>query len=136
MWDIHSPRVPDAAEIDRLLTAAIAALGADRLWVNPDCGLKTRAWPEVEASLAELVAAAVRARADLTPGSGCGRRVTGSPSGGPGSSLGWVSCPARRRALGAPGIGSRPEQGNVVRIHTVPQLCASMTPSQTACCLE
>ena len=68
VWDIHSPRVPDAAEIDRLLTAAIAALGADRLWVNPDCGLKTRAWPEVEASLAELVAAAVRARADLTPG--------------------------------------------------------------------
>lgn len=62
VWDIHSPRVPSAEEIDRLLAAAIAALGVERLWVNPDCGLKTRAWPEVEASLAELVAGAERAR--------------------------------------------------------------------------
>ncbi|MFT3876446.1 MAG: 5-methyltetrahydropteroyltriglutamate--homocysteine S-methyltransferase [Propioniciclava sp.] len=66
VWDIHSPRVPDAAEVDALLTAAVDALGADRLWVNPDCGLKTRGWPEVEASLTELVAAAERARARTT----------------------------------------------------------------------
>ncbi|MFT3861472.1 5-methyltetrahydropteroyltriglutamate--homocysteine S-methyltransferase [Micropruina sp.] len=62
VWDIHSPRVPAAAELDALLTAAIAALGGQRLWVNPDCGLKTRAWPEVEASLAAMVGAARRAR--------------------------------------------------------------------------
>ena len=66
VWDIHSPRVPSAAEVDALLADAIAALGAERLWVNPDCGLKTRGWPEVEASLAELVGAAARARAALT----------------------------------------------------------------------
>lgn len=63
VWDIHSPRVPSGEEIDRLLGQAIAALGPERLWVNPDCGLKTRGWPEVEASLHELVAAAERARA-------------------------------------------------------------------------
>jgi len=67
VWDIHSPRVPAAAEIDRLLEAAIATLGADRLWVNPDCGLKTRGWPEVEAALTELVAGAARARTALAP---------------------------------------------------------------------
>lgn len=65
VWDIHSPRVPGGAEVDRLIAAAVDALGADKLWVNPDCGLKTRAWPEVEASLAVLVAAAHRARAAL-----------------------------------------------------------------------
>jgi len=63
VWDIHSPRVPDADEVDRLLGDAIAALGPDRLWVNPDCGLKTRGWPEVEASLRILVGSAARARA-------------------------------------------------------------------------
>ncbi|MGC4154801.1 MAG: 5-methyltetrahydropteroyltriglutamate--homocysteine S-methyltransferase [Propionicimonas sp.] len=66
VWDIHSPRVPEADEIDRLLGTAIATLGADRLWVNPDCGLKTRSWPEVETALTELVAAAARARTRLT----------------------------------------------------------------------
>ncbi|MCW3158792.1 hypothetical protein [Micropruina sonneratiae] len=69
VWDIHSPRVPDADEIDALLASAMAALPAERLWVNPDCGLKTRAWPEVEASLAMLVRGAARARerAAVTP---------------------------------------------------------------------
>jgi 5-methyltetrahydropteroyltriglutamate--homocysteine methyltransferase len=62
VWDIHSPRVPSPEELDQLLWLAVAALGPERLWVNPDCGLKTRGWPEVEASLAELVAAAARAR--------------------------------------------------------------------------
>ncbi|MFT3971884.1 MAG: 5-methyltetrahydropteroyltriglutamate--homocysteine S-methyltransferase [Micropruina sp.] len=65
VWDIHSPRVPSADEIDTLLEAALETLPADRLWVNPDCGLKTRGWPEVEASLTELVAGAARARARL-----------------------------------------------------------------------
>ncbi len=65
IWDIHSPRVPGPEELDDLLGRAIAKLGATRLWVNPDCGLKTRDWPETEASLANLVAAAKRARAGL-----------------------------------------------------------------------
>ena len=62
VWDIHSPRVPDPEELDELLARAIDVFGPERLWVNPDCGLKTRAWPEVEASLANMVAAAKRAR--------------------------------------------------------------------------
>jgi 5-methyltetrahydropteroyltriglutamate--homocysteine methyltransferase len=65
IWDIHSPRVPEAGELDELLDRAAATFDVDRLWVNPDCGLKTRAWPEVDASLRELVAAAGRARAHL-----------------------------------------------------------------------
>ncbi len=65
VWDIHSPRVPDASEVDGLLRQAIEALGAERLWVNPDCGLKTRGWPEVEASLAVMVGAARALRREL-----------------------------------------------------------------------
>jgi 5-methyltetrahydropteroyltriglutamate--homocysteine methyltransferase len=65
IWDIHSPRVPDGAELDDLLGRAVAALGTERLWVNPDCGLKTRGWEETRASLTGLVAAAARARAAL-----------------------------------------------------------------------
>ncbi|MBK8463872.1 MAG: 5-methyltetrahydropteroyltriglutamate--homocysteine S-methyltransferase [Nigerium sp.] len=66
VWDIHSPRVPDAAELDRLIAASIALLGSGRLWINPDCGLKTRGWPEVTASLTAMVAAARRARTEPT----------------------------------------------------------------------
>lgn len=65
VWDIHSPRVPTSDEVDRLLEHALDALPPERLWVNPDCGLKTRAWPEVEASLRVLVASASRARTRL-----------------------------------------------------------------------
>lgn len=65
IWDIHSPRVPGDEELDDLLARAVEALGPERLWVNPDCGLKTRAWPETRQSLTGLVAAAGRARARL-----------------------------------------------------------------------
>jgi 5-methyltetrahydropteroyltriglutamate--homocysteine methyltransferase len=65
VWDIHSPRVPDACEVDDLLQAALKAIPAERLWVNPDCGLKTRDWQEVEASLRVLVACAASARAHV-----------------------------------------------------------------------
>jgi 5-methyltetrahydropteroyltriglutamate--homocysteine methyltransferase len=58
VWDIHSPRVPSAAEMRELLAKAANVIDADQLWVNPDCGLKTRGWPEVEASLKNLVTAA------------------------------------------------------------------------------
>ncbi|MCI9888949.1 5-methyltetrahydropteroyltriglutamate--homocysteine S-methyltransferase [Micrococcales bacterium 31B] len=63
VWDIHSPRVPTQDEIEGLLALSLERLPAERLWVNPDCGLKTRAWPETEASIVNLVAAAATARA-------------------------------------------------------------------------
>ncbi|MFJ5547949.1 5-methyltetrahydropteroyltriglutamate--homocysteine S-methyltransferase [Streptomyces sp. NPDC093225] len=66
VWDIHSPRVPSAAEVTDLLRAGLAALPADRLWVNPDCGLKTRGWPETRASLHHLVTAARTLRTELS----------------------------------------------------------------------
>jgi 5-methyltetrahydropteroyltriglutamate--homocysteine methyltransferase len=58
VYDIHSPRVPDEQEMVSLLERALAFIPADRLWVNPDCGLKTRGWPETLASLRNMVAAA------------------------------------------------------------------------------
>jgi 5-methyltetrahydropteroyltriglutamate--homocysteine methyltransferase len=68
VWDIHSPRVPGNAEMLALLKKAAEAIPPDQLWVNPDCGLKTRGWPEVERALANLVAAAkaMRAPADTS----------------------------------------------------------------------
>jgi len=67
VYDIHSPRVPSTAEMLDLLRRAAEVIPASRLWVNPDCGLKTRAWPETLASLTNMVAAARLARAELTP---------------------------------------------------------------------
>lgn len=63
VYDIHSPRVPSSDEIVTSLQAALKAVPADRLWVNPDCGLKTRNTDEVTASLSNLVAAAKEVRA-------------------------------------------------------------------------
>lgn len=57
VYDIHSPRVPSVEEITASLRAALKAVPAERLWVNPDCGLKTRGPVEVEASLRNMVAA-------------------------------------------------------------------------------
>ncbi|MFB7781303.1 5-methyltetrahydropteroyltriglutamate--homocysteine S-methyltransferase [Streptomyces vinaceus] len=68
VWDIHSPRVPSAEEAAALLRKGLQAIPAERLWVNPDCGLKTRGWPETRASLEHLVAAAREVRAELTAG--------------------------------------------------------------------
>ncbi|MES2075230.1 MAG: 5-methyltetrahydropteroyltriglutamate--homocysteine S-methyltransferase [Pseudomonadota bacterium] len=64
VYDIHSPRVPDAAEMVRLLRKASAVIPAGNLWVNPDCGLKTRGWAETEAALRHMVAAARQLRAE------------------------------------------------------------------------
>jgi len=64
VWDIHSPRIPSTEEIVDLLRAALATLEPGRLWVNPDCGLKTRSYDEVEQSLAHLVEAAQQVRAE------------------------------------------------------------------------
>ncbi|MFG2406809.1 5-methyltetrahydropteroyltriglutamate--homocysteine S-methyltransferase [Streptomyces brevispora] len=65
VYDIHSPRVPDADEIAALLRTGLKAIPAERLWVNPDCGLKTRGWPETKASLENLVTAARTVRGEL-----------------------------------------------------------------------
>ncbi|WP_350448002.1 5-methyltetrahydropteroyltriglutamate--homocysteine S-methyltransferase [Pseudomonas solani] len=65
VYDIHSPRVPDSAEMAGLLRKAAERIPAERLWVNPDCGLKTRAWPETEAALVNMVAAARQLRAQF-----------------------------------------------------------------------
>jgi 5-methyltetrahydropteroyltriglutamate--homocysteine methyltransferase len=67
VYDIHSPRVPGVDEVAALLRGGLEAIPAQRLWVNPDCGLKTRGWPETRASLANVVAAARRIRAELLP---------------------------------------------------------------------
>ncbi|MER6201545.1 5-methyltetrahydropteroyltriglutamate--homocysteine S-methyltransferase [Streptomyces sp. NPDC001586] len=64
VWDIHSPRIPSAAEAAALLRKGLEAIPAERLWVNPDCGLKTRGWTETRASLENLVAAAREVRAE------------------------------------------------------------------------
>jgi len=58
VYDIHSPRLPDSAEMRGLLDKASEVLAVEQIWVNPDCGLKTRGWPETTAALREMVAAA------------------------------------------------------------------------------
>nr|WP_315394023.1 5-methyltetrahydropteroyltriglutamate--homocysteine S-methyltransferase [uncultured Duganella sp.] len=64
VYDIHSPRVPAQAEMVRLLRKAAAVIPVGNLWVNPDCGLKTRGWPETETALRNMVAAARQLRAE------------------------------------------------------------------------
>ncbi|MDN5823291.1 MAG: 5-methyltetrahydropteroyltriglutamate--homocysteine S-methyltransferase [Micrococcaceae bacterium] len=68
VYDIHSPRVPTEEEIAGLIDTALQGLDASRLWINPDCGLKTRGYAETEESLRHLVAAARSARSGLTAG--------------------------------------------------------------------
>jgi len=62
VWDIHSPRVPSVDEMERLLRKAAEVIPPQNLWVNPDCGLKTRGWVESEAGLRHMVEAARRLR--------------------------------------------------------------------------
>lgn len=64
VYDIHSPRVPTQAEVLGLLQKAKSVLPVERLWVNPDCGLKTRGWEEVRSALKIMVAAARELRTD------------------------------------------------------------------------
>jgi 5-methyltetrahydropteroyltriglutamate--homocysteine methyltransferase len=58
VYDIHSPNIPSQQQIVQLMQKAAARIPAERLWVNPDCGLTTRAWQEVMPALANMVAAA------------------------------------------------------------------------------
>ena len=55
VYDIHSPRIPDVQEMDNLLQKAIEVLPKENIWVNPDCGLKTRQWEEVKPALKNMV---------------------------------------------------------------------------------
>jgi 5-methyltetrahydropteroyltriglutamate--homocysteine methyltransferase len=65
VYDIHSPRVPSEDEMSQLIRKALLPIDPRRLWVNPDCGLKTRGWPEVKQALANMVHAARRIRGEL-----------------------------------------------------------------------
>ncbi|KND84556.1 5-methyltetrahydropteroyltriglutamate--homocysteine methyltransferase [Aggregatibacter actinomycetemcomitans serotype a str. H5P1] len=65
VYDIHSPRVPTAAEIEHLLRKALQVVPKERLWVNPDCGLKTRGWKETLEQLKVMVDVTKKLRAEL-----------------------------------------------------------------------
>ena len=65
VYDIHSPRIPTRAEMIELLRKATRVLSPSQIWVNPDCGLKTRRWEEVRPALVEMVEAARTMRAEL-----------------------------------------------------------------------
>ncbi len=65
VYDIHSPRVPNKSEMEDLLKKALDVLKAEQIWVNPDCGLKTRDWPETKAALKEMVEATKSIRSQL-----------------------------------------------------------------------
>jgi 5-methyltetrahydropteroyltriglutamate--homocysteine methyltransferase len=65
VYDIHSPRVPNKNEMENLLKKALDVLKADQIWVNPDCGLKTRDWIETKAALKEMVEATKVIRSEI-----------------------------------------------------------------------
>ncbi len=66
VYDIHSPRIPSTADMLRLLDKAATVVPPEHLWVNPDCGLKTRGWPETLEALSRMVAAARQMREKTT----------------------------------------------------------------------
>ncbi|MBM5574844.1 5-methyltetrahydropteroyltriglutamate--homocysteine S-methyltransferase [Deefgea sp. CFH1-16] len=68
VYDIHSPRVASVNEMLRLIAKALEVVPAERLWINPDCGLKTRGWPETEAALNNMLLATQQARAAIAAG--------------------------------------------------------------------
>jgi 5-methyltetrahydropteroyltriglutamate--homocysteine methyltransferase len=65
VYDIHSPRVPTREEIEELLRKALTVLRPEQMWVNPDCGLKTRSWDEIRPALITMVEAARALRAEV-----------------------------------------------------------------------
>ena len=65
VFDIHSPRIPEVDEMKTLLKKAVDVLPAGNIWVNPDCGLKTRGYAEVKPSLKNMVEAAKSLRSEL-----------------------------------------------------------------------
>lgn len=65
IYDIHSPRIPGVEEMADQIKALLEVLPAEQLWINPDCGLKTRTWQEVKPSLENMVKAVQKVRAQL-----------------------------------------------------------------------
>jgi 5-methyltetrahydropteroyltriglutamate--homocysteine methyltransferase len=65
VYDIHSPRIPGEQEMEELLDRALDVFSSDQLWVNPDCGLKTRNWEEVRPAVEHMVSAARSVREKL-----------------------------------------------------------------------
>ncbi|MDU2561667.1 MAG: 5-methyltetrahydropteroyltriglutamate--homocysteine S-methyltransferase, partial [Haemophilus parainfluenzae] len=65
VYDIHSPRVPNEGEIDNTIEAILAKVPSKKVWINPDCGLKTRGWPETIAALKVMVDVTKKLRAEL-----------------------------------------------------------------------
>jgi 5-methyltetrahydropteroyltriglutamate--homocysteine methyltransferase len=65
VWDVHSPRIPSAEEMAECIRRVLEVFPVERVWVNPDCGLKTRGWCEVIASLENMVKAATRVRGEV-----------------------------------------------------------------------
>lgn len=66
VYDIHSPRTPNASHMQVVIHEALRSIPVERLWINPDCGLKTRQWPETRAALREMVQAAQQLREQVT----------------------------------------------------------------------
>ena len=62
VYDIHSPNIPTVEQVVDLVEKAESLVPAERLWINPDCGLKTRNWEETEAALTNMVEAAKQLR--------------------------------------------------------------------------
>jgi 5-methyltetrahydropteroyltriglutamate--homocysteine methyltransferase len=97
LYDIHSPRIPSTEEMADLLRRAAEVLESEQLWVDPDCGLKTRRYEEVEPSLKNTVAAAKQLREESRPGVKARRRT---PAGH------WAPARRARRASSSacPGV--------------------------------
>lgn len=62
IYDIHSPRIPSADEMEKLMKRAMQVIPVERLWINPDCGLKTRGWTEIRQALQHMVETAKKLR--------------------------------------------------------------------------
>ncbi|PNH08972.1 5-methyltetrahydropteroyltriglutamate--homocysteine methyltransferase [Tetrabaena socialis] len=98
VYDVHSPVVPTVefikSRISSFVSTGILDGRYDRIWVNPDCGLKTRAWPETIAALRNMVAAAAAARQDLAAAGGvsCGLAAAATPAGGTSGASGAGGC--------------------------------------------
>jgi 5-methyltetrahydropteroyltriglutamate--homocysteine methyltransferase len=65
VYDIHSPRIPSVDEFKDQISARLEVIDKHKMWVNPDCGLKTRTWEEVRPAIKNMVEAAAAARADV-----------------------------------------------------------------------
>jgi len=126
VWDVRSPRAPSVEEIEQALRAVLETLPADQVWVNPDCGLKTRDWDEVTVALDAIVEAAVRVRGPApapgapaaaaaalggaSTGEGLSARATNGAAGAPSGEPVLPVSPVTARDGGAPGQAAPPAE--------------------------